>query len=168
MIRAYRLVKEHVSGVQLAMVGAMAGDDPQGWEILEMINAQALNDPDLHVFTNLTGVGNMEVNAFQRSADVVLQKSIREGFGLVIAEAFWKCKPIVAGNAGGIPMQFPVGYEEYLVETVEDCAAKTLSLLENRDIAEGFGRAGHAKVRTEFLLPRLIRDELHLIKQVMG
>ncbi len=168
VIRAYRLVKEHVSGVQLAMVGAMAGDDPQGWDILEMINAQALNDPDLHVFTNLTGVGNMEVNAFQRTADVVLQKSIREGFGLVIAEAFWKCKPIVAGNAGGIPMQFPVGYEEYLVETVEDCAAKTLSLLENRDIAEGFGRAGHAKVRTEFLLPRLIRDELHLIKQVMG
>jgi len=168
VIRAYRLVKQQIPGVQLAMVGAMAGDDPQGWEILELINAQALNDPDLYVFTNLTGVGNMEVNAFQRSADVVLQKSIREGFGLVIAEAFWKSKPIVAGNAGGIPMQFPAGYEEYLVETVEDCAAKTLSLLENRTVAEGFGRAGQAKIRTEFLLPRLIRDELRLMKQVIG
>lgn len=168
VIQAYRLVKEKAPGVQLAMVGAMAGDDPQGWEILEKINAEAMNDSDLHVFTNMTGVGNMEVNAFQRNADVILQKSIREGFGLVVAEAFWKRKPIVAGNAGGIPMQFPVGYEDYLVESVESCAAKVLFLLENRDIAAGFGRAGQAKVRTEFLLPRLIRDELRLAKQILG
>lgn len=168
VIRAYRLVKEKVPGVQLAMVGAMAGDDPQGWDILEKINAEALKDPDLYVFTNMTGVGNMEVNAFQRSANVVLQKSIREGFGLVIAEAFWKGKPIVAGNAGGIPMQFPAGYEEYLVESVEDCAAKTLFLLENQEMADSFGRAGQAKIRTEFLLPRLIRDELRLAKEIVG
>jgi trehalose synthase len=168
VIRAYRLVKEKVPGVQLAMIGMMAGDDPQGWEILEKINAEALKDSDFYVFTNMTGVGNMEVNAFQRSADVVLQKSIREGFGLVIAEAFWKEKPIVAGNAGGIPMQFPAGYEDYLVESVEDCAAKVLFLLENRDIAQGFGRAGQAKIRTEFLLPRLIRDELRLAKEIVG
>ncbi len=168
VIQAYRLVKEKLPGVQLAMVGAMAGDDPQGWEILEKINAEALKDSDIHVFTNMTGVGNMEVNAFQRSADVVLQKSLREGFGLVIAEAFWKAKPIVAGNAGGIPMQFPAGYEDYLVNSVEDCAAKVLFLLGNRNIAEGFGRAGQAKIRTEFLLPRLLRDELRLAKQVVG
>ena len=167
VIQAYRMVKEKLPGIQLAMVGAMAGDDPQGWEILEKINNEAVKDPDLHVFTNLTGVGNMEVNTFQRSADVILQKSIREGFGLVVAEAFWKQKPIVAGNAGGIPMQFPAGYEDYLVESVEDCAAKVLFLLENRSIAEGFGRAGQAKIRTEFLLPRLIRDELQLVKQVV-
>lgn len=168
VIRAYKLVKEKVPGVQLAMVGAMAGDDPQGWEILKTTNSEALKDSDFYIFTNMTGVGNMEVNAFQRSADVVLQKSIREGFGLVIAEAFWKGKPIVAGNAGGIPMQFPVGYEDYLVESVEDCAAKILFLLENRTVAEGFGRAGQAKIRTEFLLPRLIRDELRLMKEIVG
>ena len=168
VIRAYRLVKEKMPSVQLAMVGAMAGDDPQGWEILDKINAEAQKDTDIFVFTNMTGVGNMEVNVFQRSASVVLQKSIREGFGLVVAEAFWKGKPIVAGNAGGIPMQFPAGYEDYLVESPEDCADKVLFLLGNHKIAEGFGRAGQAKIRTEFLLPRLIRDELRLAKALVG
>jgi trehalose synthase len=168
VIRAYHLAKEKVHGIQLAMVGAMAGDDPQGWEILDKINAEAVNDPDLYVFTNMTGVGNMEVNAFQRTADVVLQKSLREGFGLVVAEAFWKGKPIVAGHAGGIPLQFPAGYGDYLVDSVEDCAAKVLFLLEHPEIRESFGRAGQAKIRTEFLLPRLIRDEMRLIKDVVG
>jgi trehalose synthase len=168
VIQAYRLAKKTKPDIQLAMLGAMAGDDPQGWEILDKINAEASDDPDLHVFTNLTGVGSMEVNAFQRVADVVLQKSIREGFGLVVAEAFWKSRPVVAGHAGGIPLQFPAGYEDYLVEGVEDCAAKVLFLLEHRDIAESFGRAGKGNIRTEFLLPRLIRDELQLIKDVVG
>ena len=168
VIRAYRLAKEKIPDIQLAMVGAMAGDDPQGWEILDKINLEAVKDPDLNLFTNMTGVGSMEVNVFQRSAAVVLQKSIREGFGLVVAEAFWKGKPVVAGRAGGIPMQFPAGYEDYLVESTEDCAAKLVFLLEHSEIAEGFGRAGQAKIRTEFLLPRLIRDELRLIRDVIG
>jgi trehalose synthase len=168
VIRAYQLAKEKVPGIQLAMVGAMAGDDPEGWEVLDKINAEAVKDPDLYVFTNMTGVGNMEVNVFQRTADVVLQKSLREGFGLVVAEAFWKGKPVVAGHAGGIPMQFPAGYENYLVSSVEDCAAKVISLLEDRSTAEAFGRAGQAKIRAEFLLPRLIRDELRLLKDVIG
>ena len=168
VIRAYQLAKEKMPEIQLAMVGAMAGDDPQGWEILEKINEEAAKDSDLYVFTNMTGVGNMEVNAFQRSANVVLQKSIREGFGLVVAEAFWKAKAVVAGRAGGIPMQFPAGYEDYLVESAEDCAKRVLFLLENPNIAEAFGRAGQAKIRTEFLLPRLIRDELKLLKDVVG
>src|SRR5947207_11510495 len=150
------------------MLGAMAGDDPEAWGILDQINAEAADDPDLYVFTNLTGIGSMEVNAFQRAADVVLQKSLREGFGLVVAEAFWKQRPVIAGHAGGIPMQFPAGYENYLVETVEECAERVLYLLEHRDTAESFGRAGQAKIRAEFLLPRLIRDELRLIKQVVG
>ena len=168
VIRAYQLVKEKIPGVQLAMVGAMAGDDPEGWAVLDKINAEAVTDPDLHVFTNMTGVGNMEVNVFQRSANVVLQKSIREGFGLVVAEAFWKRKPVVAGHVGGIPMQFPAGYENYLVESVEDCAAKIMVLLEDSTVAESFALAGQAKVRAEFLLPRLIRDELRLLKDVVG
>ena len=86
----------------------------------------------------------------------------------MVAEAFWKGKPIVAGRAGGITIQFPAGYEDYLVKSVEDCATKLLFLLENRDVAESFGRAGQAKVRAEFLLPRLIRDEMRLIKDLVG
>jgi trehalose synthase len=168
VIQAYRIAKKTRPEIQLAMLGAMAGDDPEGWGILDQINAEAVDDPDLYVFTNLTGIGSMEVNAFQRAADVVLQKSLREGFGLVVAEAFWKSRPVVAGHAGGIPMQFPVGYEDYLVESVEDCAAKILHLLDHAEIAENFGRAGKSKIRAEFLLPRLIRDELRLIKQIVG
>lgn len=168
VIRAYQLVKEMIPGVQLAMVGAMAGDDPEGWEVLDKINAKAVQDPDLYVFTNMTGVGSMEVNVFQRSANVVLQKSIREGFGLVVAEAFWKGTPVVAGHAGGIPMQFPAGYENYLVNSPEDCAAKVQFLLENPKIAKAFGDSGQAKIRAEFLLPRLIRDELRLLKEMVA
>ena len=166
VIEAYNVVKQKRPGIQLVLIGAMAGDDPEGWQILETINAQALIDPDLYVFTNLMGVGNMEVNAFQRGADLVIQKSLREGFGLVVSEALWKEKPIVAGAAGGIPMQFPAGYERFLVHDVEQCAAQLLFLLDHPESAAQLGRAGREKVRSEFLLPRLIRDELRLIKEV--
>lgn len=167
VIEAYRLVKRQRAGVQLVLIGAMAGDDPEGWQILETINAQALSDADLYVFTNLMGVGNMEVNAFQRGADLVIQKSLREGFGLVVSEALWKEKPVVAGAAGGIPMQFPPGYEQFLVSSAPQCAERLLYLLDHPDAAAEFGRAGRQRVREEFLLPRLIRDELRLIHRVL-
>ncbi|MBI2822629.1 MAG: glycosyltransferase [Acidobacteria bacterium] len=168
VIQAYRLVKEDRPGIQLALVGALAGDDPEGWEMLETINAEALKDPDLHVFTNLTGVGNMEVNVFQRGADLVIQKSLKEGFGLVVSEALWKEKAVVAGAAGGIPMQFPAGYDRYLVNSVEECAAMVLHLLADPEEAAEFGRSGRDQIRRGFLLPRLIRDELRLIKGLLN
>jgi trehalose synthase len=145
----------------------MAGDDPEGWDILNKINAEAATDPDIYVFTNLTGVGNMEVNAFQRGADLVIQKSLKEGFGLVVSEALWKEKAIVAGAAGGIPMQFPEGYKANLVHSVEKCAERLLFLLDNPQVAADFGRVGREKIRKEFLLPRLVRDELRLIRDVL-
>jgi trehalose synthase len=168
VVKAYRLVKEKRPEVQLALVGAMAGDDPEGWRILETINAESAKDNDIYVFTNLTGVGNMEVNAFQRGADVVIQKSLREGFGLVVSEALWKGRPVVAGRAGGIPMQFPEAYQDYLVSDVEECAQKILELLDDSDKRNAFGKSGQQKVRKEFLLPRLMRDELKLIKDVLA
>ena len=109
----------------------------------------------------------MCVNAFQRGADLVLQKSLREGFGLVVSEAFWKAHPVVAGAAGGIPMHFPPGYERYLVQSVEECAARLLDLLENPGVAAEFGMAGREHVHREFLLARLVRDELRLIRDVI-
>lgn len=168
VIEAYRLVKKERSSVQLALVGAMAGDDPEGWEILDQINAYAANDPDLYVFTNMSGVGNMEVNAFQRGADLVIQKSLREGFGLVVSEALWKEKAIVAGAAGGIPMQFPPTYEQNLVRSVDECAERLMFLLDNPDSAADFGRAGREHVRQNFLLPHLIRNELRLFRAVLN
>jgi trehalose synthase len=167
VIRAYRLVKEDLPEVQLALIGAMAGDDPEGWARLDQVEEEAAEDPDMFVFTNLGGLGSMEVNVFQRGCDVVIQKSLREGFGLVVSEAFWKEKPVVAGRAGGIPMQFPQGFESYLVDSVESCAERVLHLLKHPGERGAFGRAGRERVRQEFLLPRLVRDELRLIKALV-
>ncbi len=114
--------REQVPDLQLALVGSMALDDPEGWRVYRTIQAEVGADPDIHVFTNLTGVGNVEVNAFQRLADVVIQKSLREGFGLVVSEALWKGTPVVAGRAGGIPLQLDDGQSGYLVDSVEECA----------------------------------------------
>ena len=167
VIEAYRLVKREFPNVQLVLIGAMAGDDPEGWQLLDRVQEQSAHDADLFVFTNVAGVGNMEVNVFQRGCDVVIQKSIREGFGLVVAEALWKEKPIVAGRAGGIPMQFPEGFDRYLTNNVEDCAAQTIHLLHHLGERGQFGRAGRERVRREFLLPRLARDELRLIRDIV-
>ena len=167
VIQAYRLVKHEFPDVQLALIGALAGDDPEGWELLDRVQEESAHDPDLFVFTNVAGVGSMEVNVFQRGCDVVIQKSLREGFGLVVSEALWKEKPIVAGRAGGIPMQFPESFDRYLIDNVEDCATQTVYLLRHLGERGEFGRAGRERVRRKFLLPRLARDELKLIKQLM-
>lgn len=166
-IEVYRLAKKEVPGLQLALVGAIAGDDPEGWRLLALVQKETSNDDDIYVFTNLAGVGGMEVNAFQRGSDVVLQKSLREGFGLVVSEAFWKGKPLVAGRAGGIPMQFPAGYDRYLVSGVEESAARIVELLHDPSRGQAFGAAAREHVRKDYLLPRLLRDELRLIKGVL-
>jgi len=167
VINAYRLAKRSLPALQLVLVGAIAGDDPEGWRILARVQQESAADDDLYVFTNLEGVGNIEVNAFQRACDLVLQKSIREGFGLVVAEAFWKGTPLVAGRAGGIPMQFPEGYEQYLIDDVDDCAARMVTLLTSPHERRAFAEAAREHVRRHFLLPRLLRDELRLIKTVI-
>jgi trehalose synthase len=167
VIEAYRIVKREIPDVQLALIGAMAGDDPEGWQLLDGVQEESAHDSDLFVFTNVAGVGSMEVNVFQRGCDVVIQKSLREGFGLVVSEALWKEKPVVAGRAGGIPMQFPKGFDHYLIDNVEDCARQVAYLLRHPGERGEFGRAGQEQVRREFLLPRLARDELRLIKQIL-
>ncbi len=146
----------------------MAGDDPEGWDLFEQVEEEAAKDPDVFVFTNLAGTGNMEVNVFQRGCDVVIQKSSREGFGLGVSEAFWKEKPVVAGKAGGIPMQFPEGFDDYLIESLEECAKRVKHLLKHTGERGEFGRAGREHVRQNFLLPRLLRDELKLIEEIVG
>lgn len=168
VIAAYQLVKASVPELQLVLAGSMALDDPQGWEIYRAIRDAAHGDSDIHVFTNLTGVGNIEVNALQRLAHVVVQKSIREGFGLVVSEALWKTTPVVAGHAGGIPLQLRDGAGGYLVDSVEDCARRIEELLIDADLRAKAGSAGQRVVRDRFLLPRLVADELRLYAAVVG
>ncbi|GIW07453.1 MAG: glycosyl transferase family 1 [Dehalococcoidia bacterium] len=168
VIAAYRLVKAEVPDLQLALVGSMALDDPEGWDVYRQIRDAARLDPSIHLFTNLTGVGNVEVNAFQRLSDVVIQKSLREGFGLVVSETLWKGTPVVAGRAGGIPLQLQGAAGGFLVDSVEACAERTLWLLRHPDHGRALAERGRDLVRERFLLTRLIADELRLYGSLLG
>ena len=109
------MVKEEFPDVQLALVGSMAHDDPEGWDFYNRTLAYADGDPDIYILSNLNNVGSVEVNAFQVHSDVVIQKSIREGFGLTVSEALWKARPTVAGRVGGIVVQIRDGETGWLV-----------------------------------------------------
>ncbi|MBM3956683.1 MAG: glycosyltransferase [Gemmatimonadetes bacterium] len=163
VIEVYRRVREEVPGVQLALVGQMALDDPEGWAIYHQVTQEASGDPDIHVLTNFTGVGNMEVNAFQQHSNVVIQKSIREGFGLIVSETLWKGTPVVAGRVGGIPMQMPEENRRYLVATDGEYVERMLELLRDPQARQEVGTRGRAHVRERFLVTRLLRDELRLL-----
>jgi trehalose synthase len=168
VIEAYRLARQEVPDLQLALVGSMALDDPEGWDLYGQIQKEATGDNAIKLFTNLTGVGNIEVNAFQRLSSVMLQKSIREGFGLVISESLWKGTPVVAGRAGGIPLQMADGTGGVLIESVEQAAAEIVSLVRDADRAAALGRQGRDRVEEHFLLPRLLLNELMLLNDLAG
>jgi trehalose synthase len=168
VIDAYRIVKNRVPEAQLALVGSMASDDPEGWDYYDKAVRHAGEDYDIHILHNFHGVGNYEVNAFQTAADVVVQKSTREGFGLVVTEAMWKRKPVIGGNVGGIPLQIIDGKTGFLVESVEECADRMLYLLENPAEAEKMGEAAHKHVRQHFLSTRYLADYLRLFNQLLA
>lgn len=162
VIDAYRIVKERLPEVQLALVGSMATDDPEGWDFFNATVAHADGDPDIHILNNFNNVGAIEVNAFQSHADVVIQKSTREGFGLTVSEAIWKGRPFIGGDVGGIPLQVVDGESGYLVTTVDECADRALRVLGDPEHGRSLGRAGKELVRQRFLTPRLLRDWLRI------
>ena len=166
VLDAYRLARRDVPDLQLAMVGSMALDDPEAWDIHRRLQLEAHGDPQVHLFTNLVGVGNIEVNAVQRLAGVVVQKSIREGFGLVVSEALWKGTPVVATHAGGIPLQMASGEGGFLVDSTAECAERVVWLLRHRDEARRIGARGHDRVRARYLLTRLLADDLRLYAEL--
>ncbi len=168
VIDAYRSVTEQLPEVQLALVGSMATDDPEGWEFFQHTFEYADGDPDIKILNNLNNVGAIEVNAFQSQSDVVLQKSIREGFGLTVTEALWKGRPTVAGNVGGIPLQIEDGVSGYLVDSPEACAARCIEILRDPELGKRLGRAGKERARQRFLSPRLLRDWLQLFNELDG
>jgi trehalose synthase len=168
VIDAYRLVKERFGDVQLALVGSMAHDDPEGWDYYNQTVEYAEGDPDVYILSNLNNVGSVEVNAFQVHSAAVIQKSIREGFGLTVTEALWKTRPTVAGRAGGIVAQIQDGETGWLVGSPAECADACIEIL--RDPREARQRAlrGKEYVRRHFLTPRLLRDWLALFNQLLG
>jgi trehalose synthase len=162
VIDAYRQVKEHEPDVQLALVGSMATDDPEGMVYYAKTLRRAGEDFDVHVLSNLDGVHNREVNAFQSLANVVIQKSSREGFGLVVTEALWKGKPVVGGKAGGIPLQVIDGETGFLVTDSEGCARACLFLLQHPNRAKEMGDRAREHVRKNFLSTRHLMDYLEM------
>jgi trehalose synthase len=166
VIDVYRIVRRTVPEVQLLLVASMARDDPEGWGYYEKTARHAGEDYDIHLLSDLVGVGNLEVNAFQRASDVVLQKSIREGFGLTVTEALWKGVPVVGGNVGGIPLQVIDGVNGFLVDTLDGAAEKTIYLLKHPEEARRMGQAGRAYVLQNFLITRHLRDYLELLLQL--
>jgi len=162
VIEAYRVVRETVPDAQLVMAGSMATDDPEGFRVWEQLEEARAGDKDIYLLSNLHQVGAVQINAFQRLADVMVQKSLREGFGLTVAEALWKCRPVVGGRAGGIKLQIREGVDGYLVDSVEECARRTVELLADPDGANAMGLSGQQHVRENFLSTRELQDWLQL------
>jgi len=168
VIDTYKIVKKEYPSVQLALVGSMASDDPEGWGYLYRTLRRAGEDYDIKVITNFNGVSNREVNAFQTASDVILQKSLREGFGLTVSEGMWKGTPVIGGNVGGIKYQIIDGVTGYLVDTVEECAGKVLRLLRNPTLAQEMIEAGKERVRRHFLITTHLLNYLKLLDKLDG
>ncbi|MGH3022810.1 MAG: glycosyltransferase [Gaiellaceae bacterium] len=168
VIEAWRIVRERHPEVQLGLVGSMAHDDPEGWEYYNRTVNAADGDPDIFILSNLNNVGSVEVNAFQVHSAALLQKSVREGFGLTVTEALWKARPTVAGRVGGIVDQIQDGETGFLVSSVEECAAATSRILDDPAAARALALKGKEYVRRSFLTPRLLRDWLALFNELSG
>jgi trehalose synthase len=160
VIRAYKLVKRHVD-CQLVLAGGGATDDPEGMKVLEEVHHEAENDPDIFVLFLPPG-SDTEINALQRASDIVLQKSLREGFGLTVAEALWKGKPVIASAVGGIPLQIAHKYSGILSHSIEGTAYWIKQLLNEPEYAKKLGANGREHIKYNFLITRHIRDYLLL------
>jgi trehalose synthase len=159
VIEAYLQVKKYIN-CQLVLAGGTAEDDPEGLEVLEEVKEKTKNDRDIHIL--LLPHNDIEVNALQRASDVIVQKSLKEGFGLTVAEALWKAKPVVASNVGGIPLQIKHKYSGLLCHSIEGAAFVIKQLLNSPEYAEKLGENGREHIRNNFLLTRHLRDYMLL------
>jgi trehalose synthase len=158
VIEAYRMVKKYNDCI-LVLAGSPATDDPEGEAVLRGVQEFASGDPDVHILL-LPPFSDRDINALQRGASVVLQKSLKEGFGLTVSEAMWKEKPVIGGAVGGIPLQILHGTTGFLVHSSEGAAFRTRQLLSNPEMARTMGAKAREYVRQNFLLTRQIRDYL--------
>jgi trehalose synthase len=166
VIDAYRLVKEEIPELQLIMAGSLAHDDPEGMRYLDLTEEHRGGDHDIHLLTNLQGVGDLQVSVFQQASAAIVQKSTREGFGLVVTEGMWKHKPVVGGDVGGIRLQIVDGETGFLVDSVGSCAERLVTLLRDGGLRTRMGEAGHERARERFLSLREIEDYLRLMARV--
>ena len=162
VIRAYHLVKSFIPGLQLVLAGGGADDDPEGEAVLAEVRLAAGDDPDIHVLL-LPADAHRTINALQRAADFVLQKSLREGFGLTVTEALWKSKPVIGGDTGGIRLQVVNHHTGFLVSTPEGAALRIRYFLNHRERLLEMGHKAREFVRENFLITRQLREHLTLM-----
>jgi trehalose synthase len=161
VIEAYRMVKPYVD-CQLLLVGGGASDDPEGAKVLAEVRERAGNDPDVHIL-ELPPTSNLEINALQRASTIILQKSLKEGFGLTVSEALWKGKPVIAGAVGGIPLQITHKMSGILTRSIEGTAYWLKQLLQSPEFAQKLGENGREQVRDNFLLTRQLKEYMLLL-----
>ncbi|MFW6373193.1 MAG: glycosyltransferase [Thermodesulfobacteriota bacterium] len=159
VITAFRLARRFKPDLQLVLAGGGASDDPEGAAVLEEVKTAAENDPNIHILM-LPADAHRIINALQRASDVVIQKSVKEGFGLTVTEGLWKGKPVIGGNTGGIRLQVVNHHTGFLVNSPEGAALRLRYLLENPDKMTDMGRKAREFVRENFLLTRQLRGYL--------
>jgi len=163
VIKAYKQVKKYVD-CQLLLAGGTASDDPEGETVLNEVKEEAGNDPDIHIL--MIPQNDIHINALQRGSDVIVQKSLREGFGLTVTEALWKGKPVVASAVGGIPLQIKHKYHGLLCHSVDGAAYQIKQLLQNKDFALRLAENGREHVRQNFLLTRHLKEYMLLFLSI--
>ena len=168
VINTYLKVKEKVPGTQLLLIGSFAHDDPEGSSWYRKTIDYAKPYRDVHILTNMDGVGDREVNALQRSFTVAMQLSIREGFGLAVTEALWKGVPVVGRRAGGIPLQVIDGITGFLVNGIEEAASRVIMLIRRPWLARELGHNGSMHVRRNFLITRNLKEYLRMHIDLVG
>lgn len=170
VIEAFGLVKSDHPRAQLVLAGSKADDDPEAATVWEEVKRAANSYPDVFMFTNQTDppVNDREINALQVGSDVIVQKSLREGFGLTVTEALWKSRPTVGGDVGGIRLQITDSETGFLVNSPTECAERVSQLLADGQLADRLGQAGHEHVRQNFLMTRLLADHLRLYGDLLG
>lgn len=167
VVEAYRLAKKYKPSMQLVLAGGGAADDPESETVLREVRSAANEDPDVHVLF-LPPDAHITINALQRMAHVILQKSIKEGFGLTVTEAMWKSKPIIGGNTGGIRLQVINHHTGFLVNTPEGAAHRIRQLLQYQDKALAMGERGKQFVKENFLITRHLREYLTVIATLLS
>ncbi len=166
VIRAYRLTKKFIPTLQLILAGGEATDDPEAMTVLDEVRRAANDDPDIHIVL-LPPDAHRSINAIQRASDIVLQKSLKEGFGLTVTEAMWKGKPVIGGDTGGIRIQVVNHQTGFLVNTPEGAALRARYLLFHRDLLQEMGEKARSFVRENFLLTRHLREYLTIMVSLL-
>lgn len=165
VIQAYRLVKKYVP-VQLVLAGGGATDDPEGEQVLKEVREFAGDDPDCHILV-LPPDAHRQINALQRASDIIIQKSLKEGFGLTVTEGLWKGKPVIAGDTGGIKLQVIDHFSGFRVNTPEGAALRIRYLLKHPELMESMGKNAHKFVQDNFLITRHLREYLTLVDAII-